>query len=237
MQNNEILKVLLGLSLIATILFAQTASVTAINDQGLVWGIEVDNRFDFSVEVEFQNSTTNLSIEEKMYMIVNELNTIPDHATLLTDLTIFSLALGSYTTFWENGTIMDNFWFDIMSGSNPLAVYPIGNWSLLAQIFEDAAPVVITQNTDTMNYSLVDFPVVGNVHEVISRKDNGVPNSHLYIRTWDSGTTIFMNLTIIDTPTATGTTTGEGDNTLLLILGGGAAVAIVVIVVVIIRRK
>ena len=237
METRNHLRFMLGLSIVAIFLISQTANVTAINDQGLVWGIEVNNRFDYRVEVEFQNSTTNLSIEEKMYMIVNELNTIPGHTTLLTDLTIFSLALGSYTTFWENGTIMDNFWFDIMSGSNPLAVYPIGNWSLLAQIFEDSAPVVITQNTDTMNYSLVDFPVVGNVHEIISRKDNGVPNSHLYIRTWDSGATIFMNLTIIDTPTATGTTTGEGDNTLLLILGGGSAVAVVVIVVMIVRRK
>ena len=237
MKNNELLKVLLGVSIVTIILFSQTASVTAVNDQDLVWGIEVDNRFDYNVELEFQNSTTNVSIDDRMYMIVNELITIHDHVTSLSHLTIFNLALGSYTTFWKNGTIMDSFWLDIMSGMNPLVAYPIGNWSLLAQIFEDAAPsVVITQNTTTMNYSLVDIPVPGNVHEVISLKNSGVSYSHLYIRTWDSGTTLFMNLTMIETPSVTGSNTGEGDSTIILILGGGAAVAIVVVIV-IMRRK
>jgi hypothetical protein len=232
MQNKGSLKVLLGFSIVTVLLFSQTASVAAVNDQGLVWGVEVNNRFDYNVKLEFQNSTTNVSIDDRMYMIVNELTTIPDHVTLLSHITIFSLVLGSYTTYWENGTIMDNFWLDIMEGTNPLVVYPIGNWSLLAQIFEASAPVVITQNSTVMNNSLVDFPVLGNVHETIFLKSSGVVYSNLYIRTYDSETTIHMNLTMIQTPT----NTGVGDSTLIIIVGGGALAA-VVIVMFIIRRK
>jgi len=230
------LKILLGLSVITIILFAQTTSVAAINDQGLMWGVEINDRFDYNVELEFQDSTTSVSIDERMYAIINELEPIPDHVTILSHLTIFRLSLGSYTTYWENGTIMDSFWIDVVDLPNPFVVYPIGNWSLISQIFEDAAPVIITQNTTVMNYSLLDFPVLGNVHETIFLKSSGVPLSNQYIRTYDSGATIHMNLTKIETPATTETNTGDSDSTLILIIGGGALVATLVIVV-IIRRK
>ncbi len=230
MLNRDSLKVLVGFSIVIGLFFTQIGSVSAINNQGLVWGIEVNDRFDYNVQVQFNSSTGNLTLDNKMYVIVDELNTIPDHVTELADITIFSLALGSYSTYWENGTLMDDLWLDIISVANPFAVYPIGNWSLLAQIFEDAAPVVITQNTTIMNYSLIDYPIAGNVHEMITLKSNGVPYSHLYIRTWDSKT-VFMNLTMI------GTNTGGAYSPFMLILSGGALVAIVVFALVIIRRR
>jgi len=226
------LKIFLGLSIITIILATQTVGVTAINDQGLVWGIEVGNRFDYNIKLEYHSSTMDVSTDDKLYVIVDELNTIPDHVTQLSDLTIFSLALDSYTTYWENGTIMDDLWFDVLDVANPFSAYPVGNWSLLAQIFEDASPVVITQNTTMMNCSLVDFPVVGNVHETIFLKSSGVPHSILYIRTWDSGAAIHLNLTMIQTPTGTGIV-----HTILpLVVSGGVLVAVVAVVV-IIRRK
>ncbi|MFW9910354.1 MAG: hypothetical protein ACFFEF_17500 [Candidatus Thorarchaeota archaeon] len=230
MKNEDSLNILLGLLIVTIILFAQTAGVSAINDQGFVWGIEVGNRFDYNIKMDYHSSTTNVSTDDKMYVIVNELNTIPDHVTQLSDLTIFSLALDSYTTYWENGTIMDDLWFDVLDVANPFSAYPVGNWSLLAQIFEDASPVVITQNTTMMNCSLVDFPVVGNVHETIFLKSSGVPHSVLYIRTWDSEANIHLNLTMIQTPT------GTVDIILALVIGGGVLVTVVALVV-IIRRK
>ncbi|MDH4213406.1 MAG: hypothetical protein OEV85_05760 [Candidatus Thorarchaeota archaeon] len=230
MKNEDSLKILLGLLIVTIILFAQTAGVSAINDQGLVWGIEVGNRFDYNIKLEYHSSTMDVSIDDKMYVIVDELNTIPDYVTQLSDLTIFSLALESYTTYWENGTIMDDLWFDVLDVANPFSAYPVGNWSLLAQIFEDASPVVITQNTTMMNCSLVDFPVVGNVHETIFLKSSGVPHSILYIRTWDSGANIHLNLTMIQTPT------GTVDIILALVIGGVVLVTVVAVVV-IIRRK
>jgi hypothetical protein len=235
MQHGKSLKISLGLTLATVILFSQTMGVTAINDQGLIWGIGVGNWFDYNVKMEYHSSITNVSIDDKMHVIVDELNTIPDHVTQLSDLTIFSLALDSYTTYWENGTIMDDLWLDVLDIANPFSAYPIGNWSLITKIFEDAAPVVITQNSTIINYSLVDYPVPENVHETVFMKSNGVPHSILYIRTWDSGATIHLNLTIIQTPTGTGTNTGEVDNTLVLIVGGG--VLTIVVVVIIIRRK
>ncbi len=235
MQDGKSLKILLEISLVIIILFSQTISVTAINDQGFTWGIEVGDRFDYNIKIEYHSSTMNVSIDDKMYVIVDELNAIPDHVTQLSDLTIFSLALDSYTTYWENGTIMDDLWFDVLDVANPFSAYPVGNWSLLAQIFEDASPVVITQNTTMMNCSLVDYPVPGNVHETVFMKSSGAPHSVLYIRTWDSGTTIHLDFSIIHTPTETGTSTGEIDNILVLLAGGG--VLIIVVVVIIIRRK
>jgi hypothetical protein len=229
MQNRENLK-LLGISMITVLLFTQFTSVSASNNQGLVWGIEVNDRFDYNIQVQFNSPAENVTIDDKMYVIVNELNTIPDQVTELADITIFRLAVGSYTTYWENGSIMDSLWLDTISVANPFAVYPLGNWSLLTQILGDAAPVVITQNTTMMNYSLVDYPVMGNVHEMITLKSNGVPHSHLYIRTWDSKT-VFMNLTMIQT------TTGGADSPFMLILGIGALVTIGVIALVIIRRR
>ncbi|MFW9910649.1 MAG: hypothetical protein ACFFEF_19005 [Candidatus Thorarchaeota archaeon] len=233
MTSTKILNALLGLSIATIILFSQVVDVAAINDQGLVWGIEVNDRFDYDVELEFHNSDTDISINDKMYVIVNELNTIPDHVTLLSHITIFSLSLGSYTTYWENGTTMDSLWLGIMNGMNPFVAYPIGNWRLLGEIFEDSAPAVITQNATMMNCSLVDYPIPGNVHETIFLKNSGVPSSQLYIRTWDSDTTLFMNLTMITTSPYP----GDGGSALILILGGVVASAIVIIVIVRVRRK
>lgn len=233
MRSNKILKALLGISIAAIILFSHAVNVAAINDQGLVWSIEVNDRFDYNVEVEFHDSTTNVSVDDKMYVIINELNTIPDHVTLLSHITIFSLSLGSYTTYWENGTAMDSLWLGIMSGMNPFVAYPIGNWSLFTQIFEEAAPAVITQNTTMMNCSLVDYPVLGNVHETVFLKNSGVPSSHLYIRTWDSETTLFMNLTMI----ATNPYPVEGESAFILILGGAVTSAIIIIIVFLVKKR
>ena len=236
MRKVGCLKIVLGLSLVTLILCAHIVNVTAINDQGLVWGIEVNDRFDYVVEMEYCSPSMNLSLDDRMYVIIDELSTIPEHATELSDLTIFSLTLDSYTTYWENGSIMDDLWFDVMEMPNPFSAYPIGNWSLIAQIFGDAAPVVITQEATTMNYSLIDFPVVGNVHETIFIKSNGAPLSVIYNRIWDLTRTIHMNLTMIETPTTTDTNTGDGDSNLILILGIGTLV-VAIVAIAIIRRK
>ena len=231
MHRNKSIKILLCISIVTIILFAQTANVTAINDQGLVWGIEVDDRFDYEVEIEFHNSTMDLTIDDEMYVIINELNPVPDHVTSGPHLSIFSLALGSYITYWDNGTVMDSLWPSTIKHS-PFMAYPIGNWSLLTQIFEDGAPtVVVTQDTTILNYSATDIPNPGNVQQIILLKSNGALQSQFYNVTWGSETTVFMELTLLSS------TTAGGNIDLTLILGGVAVVAIVVVALVIVRRK
>lgn len=229
LQRRAEFHALSGIVLAFILFIAQATNAAAINDQGLQWGINVGDRFDYHVELDFSSSTANVSIDDMMYVIAKELNAIPDHAMVLSDLTVFSLSLGSYTTFWQNSTLMDSLWLDVIGSMNPFVVYPIGNWSLLTQILEDAAPAVTTQTTTTMNYSLIDYPVAGNVHETVFLKSNGVPISHVYIRTWDSEKTLLMNLTLMQTPSGTNVPP-------ILILGSTFACILLVAAVIVHRR-
>ena len=95
MEKRERLRFMLGLTIVTIFLISQTANATAINDQDLIWGIELNNRFDYGVELEYRSSAMNVSIDDKMYVIVNKLNTIPDHVANdgLSQVQIFSLSL------------------------------------------------------------------------------------------------------------------------------------------------
>ena len=160
------------------------------------------------------------------------------------------MSINSYTSYWENGTVMDNVWVDQVN-LNPLIAYPVGNWSLLTEIFLDGLPsAIITQDTAILNFTAVDNPNPGNVQEMVFLKSFGIPQSRFYNVTWGSETTVFVELTLTSWTTVTtttttntttsgttGTTTGGGDSTLILILGGSAAVTVLVIVLVIMRRK
>jgi hypothetical protein len=240
------MKILLGISIVFIILLTQTSSVAAVTDQGLEWGIEVGDRFDYNVEVEFHNTTMDLIIDDEMYVIINELPTIADHITSGAQLPMLHLAINSYTTYWDNGTVMDSLWLDILNIGIPFMCYPIGNYSLLTELFEASpATTIITQNTTIMNYTVVDQPYSGNVHTMVFQKSNGAPVSTLFNGTWNSVASVHVDLALIQSTTittttasgTTGTTTGIGDSNLILILGGATAVVIVVFAIVIIRRK
>ncbi len=246
MQNNNFSKILVGVSIVTIILFAQISGITAANNQGLEWGIDVGDRFDYDVKVEFHNTSFDLSIDSEMYMIINALSEIPDDVTSGGQLAIFGLGINSYTTYWENGTIMDSVWLNEANYGSPLIAYPVGNWILLTEIFQDSLPsAIITQDETILNHTVVDIPNPGNVHKMVFLKSFGIPQSQFYNVTWGSETTVFVELTLTswttvgDTTTSgtTGTTVGEGDNTLLLILGVGTAVVIVIVVILIMRRR
>lgn len=240
------LKILLGISISVIILLAQTSSVTAVNDQGLVWGVEVGNRFDYNFELRYHNTTVDLIIDSTMYVIINELYSIPDHVTSINQLLGFHIAYGSYTTYWANGSIMDYLWSDYVPLGAPFIVYPVGNWSLMAQLFESTAPTAeINQDSTTLNYTVANVPNPPNVLTTVFLKSNGVPLSQLNNVTWGSETTIYFEQTLIEssttqsttTSTTTGTNTGMGDNITILMMGGVAAIIVLVIVFFIVRRK
>jgi hypothetical protein len=223
-------KILLGISISVIILLAQTSSVAAVNDQDLVWGIKVNDRFDYNVEIGFHNASSVIELDTQMYVIIDELNTITDHATSLGHLAMFSLAIGSYTTYWSNGSVMDSLWLDELNQLNPIVAYPVGNWTLLTELFEAANPYAeVIQNSTMLNHTRADYPFSGNVISMVFQKSTGIPQSILYNVTWDGTITVYVKLTLIRS------TTTQTD--LLYILGGLVVVVVIVIVIVFIRRK
>ena len=233
--------------MVTIILFAQISSVAAANNQGLEWGIEVGDRYDFDFDVSYHNSTFDLDLTGEMYVVVNLVGDISDDIVALMNIPIASLYLGTFTVYWSNGTVMDDFWLGIPFMGTTFLYYPIGNWTLMAELFEDAFPTGVTQDTSILNYTVVDVPAAGNVMSQVFQKSNGVASSMRSHVTWSDTTadvefTLTSSTTVTTTTTTTTTsgttgTTGTGDTTLILILGGGAAVAIVVIVIVMMRRK
>jgi hypothetical protein len=249
MQNNTSFKVILSVSIVTIILFAQISSVAAANNQGLEWGIEVDDRFDYDFDVSYHNSTFDLDLTGEMYVIVNVLGDIADDIVALMNIPIASLYSGTFTVYWNNGTVMDDFWLGIPFMGSAFLYYPIGNWTLMAELFEDAFPTGVTQDATTLNYTIVDVPQAGNVISQVFQKSNGVAMSQQYHVAW-SDTTADVEFTLKSSSSTTTTTTtttnttsgttgsaGTGDSTLILILGGGTAIVIVVIVIIFMRRK
>ena len=248
MQKINTLKIILSISIVTLILFAQISSVAAANNQGLEWGIEVGDRFDYDFDMSYHNSTFDLDLTGEMYVVVNFLNDISDDITIMPNIAIPSLYSGSYTTYWNNDTVMDDFWMGIPFMGAPFIAYPVGNWSLMTQLFEDNPTSTVTQDSSILNNTIVDVPNSDDVVIQVFQKSNGVAISHVYHVAWGettadveftltSSTTATTTTTTTTTTSGTTSTTGAGDSTLILILGGGATVAIVVIVIVMMRRK
>lgn len=243
MQKNTGLKVLLSLSIVTIMFFAQVSGVAAANNQGLEWGIEVDDRFDYDFDVSYHNSTFDLELTGEMYVIINSLGDISNDITSLPNIPIPSLYLGTYTIYWSNGTVMDDFWKGISFMGVPFIAYPIGNWTLMTELFEDVTHTIVTQDASVLNYTYVDVPVVDNVVSMVFQKSDGVARSQSYDIEWGDATvniefTLTSSTTTTTTTTGTsGTSTAEGVSPLILALVGGAVIVVIIIVIVIIRRK
>ncbi len=231
------MKLLLGLSMMFILLISQASNVAAANNQGLEWNVVVDNRFDYDVKLTYHNSTFDLDIDDQMYVTIDDVPSIPDNVTSLAQLTFLD-----FTTYWDNGTAMDNVWKDILS-LIPFMIYPIGNWSFITQLIEDINPQadlnqdasVLTTTTPPNEYHNTTFTLM---------KSDGAL-AHLQTDWIRTGSEDSMSVELIregyttsaTTTNTTGTNPLDGDNTLLLVLGGSAAVMVVVLSLIMIRRK
>ena len=110
MLNYRNMKLFLGLSLMFLLFISQASNVVAANNQGLEWAAAVDDRFDYDVDLTYHNATFDLDIDDQMYVIIGDLPSIPDDITSIGQLTFLD-----FTTYWENGTVMDSVWNDILS--------------------------------------------------------------------------------------------------------------------------
>jgi hypothetical protein len=126
--------------------------VGAATDQGLEWGFDVDDRFDFHFRyVDHQNSI--YSKEFDFYFVVVSLSTIPDG---ITGLPIPYLNLScTVDYFFANDTDLGPY-----AAILPGLMLPIGNWTLWTTIIEaiehptaDYATFDAVQYSESWSYS------------------------------------------------------------------------------------
>ena len=132
-------KVILGMLLLPLLILSQATNVIAVNNQALDWGIEAGNRFNYDLEVTYHNATYSLDIIDKMYVIIDDLPVIPDNVSHL-----YEIAFYDFTTYWNNGTNMDNFWTNVMHFI-PFYAIPTGNWSLISDLYGEVDPPVAVE--------------------------------------------------------------------------------------------
>ena len=232
MYDSSKLKLILALSMMCFFLVSQISIVTAANNQGLAWGIEPNDRFDYAVEVIYHSDTLDLNIGDEMYVIVNSLPAIPDDVNHFVQLAVYN-----FTTYWSNGTTMDSLWYDVVH-LIPFYVLPIGNWSLIEELTLEATPTVqVTQ--DASYFSRTGAPTEHyNGTDVLMKSDGVIAYGKVDWNRTGTGDTLSVEL-IRDgyvLPTTSSTATASGDATLLY-LGLAVAVPVVIVVAIMIRRR
>jgi hypothetical protein len=173
------------LGFLCLLLLAATP-VGAVTNQGLDWGFDVGDRFDFHFRyVDHQNSM--YSKEYDFYFEVVSLSTIPDGITGLTIPYLnLSCAVGYY---FANGTDLGPY-----AAVLPGLALPVGNWSLWTSIIEAIAHPTADYYTFDASDSgtawsyYADYGGVGIPHEqgsVIYLKADGVLTRFEW-KAWDA---------------------------------------------------
>jgi hypothetical protein len=131
-------------------------------------------------------------------------------------------------------------------------ILPIGNWTLMTQLLEDATPTAdMTQDSSTLNLTVLNLLNPGNELTMVFSKTDGVPVYHLYNITWGMDTTIVVELerilpsttSSIPATTSGSTTSGSistpppGDNTIPMTLGAVALAMVVILMLVFLRKR
>ncbi|MFW9804558.1 MAG: hypothetical protein ACFFFC_18010 [Candidatus Thorarchaeota archaeon] len=251
MFRNLKLKTVLGLSLMGLLILSQVSFAAAASNQGLEWGIDVNDCIDYYIEIDFHNSTLDFQMDDGMYLIIDDLPAINNDIVGLSQLCLPTMVLNHYSTYWENGTPMDFFWESYMN-MEPVDILPVGNWTLMTQLLEDATPTAdMTQDSSTLNFTVLNLPNPGNELTTVFSKTDGVPVYHLYNITWGMDTTIVVELerilasttSSIPVTTSGSTTSGSisspppGDSTIPMTLGAVALAMVVILMLAFLRKR
>ena len=247
MQRNAPSRKIMLPILVIMILAIPILPAQAANNQGLEWGVEIGDRFDYDVNLTYHNATYDLTIDQGMYVIIDYLPVIPDNVS-----TAAQISFLGFTTYYDNGTEMTSVWRDVLM-LVPFYLLPIGNWTLITELYDaNMPPGEIYQDEAILRTSVT----IGDTYSIIEDifKSDG---SLAYLR-WQWERTFpaaSIDLTLIQegysvpTETTTGTTTGtntgststpppvEMDTTLLLTIGVVAAGILIVAVAVCMRRR
>ena len=209
--------------MIVLFLIGFVSTTTAANNQGLSWGVEVGDRFNykiFGVNNGIQDIDWDVYIQ---FYLVDELNeTVLSFGEMMGQSPIFS-------TYWSNGTLFEYYYWPVFM------VFPTGNWSLVEDLYLDYISRVFTVEEVVETDSTWGYIISGNSSDTtatitaIYSKADGVLNYYQGIRDDE----ISHRLREI---TREGYSSPGGlDPTLLLYIGIGGVLVIVAVVYV--RRR
>ncbi|MHA2385061.1 MAG: hypothetical protein ACXAEE_02495, partial [Candidatus Thorarchaeota archaeon] len=156
---------ILKASLLATILILPlmlVAPVHAANNQGLEWGVESGDRFFYTYEYHYRET----SFTDDFQVTVIELPAIPDNLGIDVEFVPYA----SYDMRWVNGSRL------IEYRPYEFPIIPIGNWDALTQLFlafSFVVPDSIVDTPEIWSYNCSEDWGAGRMHymEEFSKKD------------------------------------------------------------------
>ena len=109
-----------------------TSQADGANTQGLYWGLNSGDRLDYTYQMHVNLTYTVASLNERLYIIVNGLPTLPHTVTFLQEAMCYNVS-----AYWANGSLVR------LGGTNVglpgMMFFAVGNWPLLTDIVS-AAP-------------------------------------------------------------------------------------------------
>lgn len=219
------MKAKITILLIIVFLIGSVSTSAAVNDQGLSWGVEVDDRINYSVHGE--NVFDGITVDWNIYAQVDSVTELNETVTSHGQLTVIDPDINTY---WVNGTPYSH-------GLIPNMVLPIGNWSLMKELVVDFYSSV-TEESIIETESTWEFTTSNDL--------DGYQNSYTRIYSKTDGMLNYLKTAWIyegETQWHTIETTREGYSPpsslsidLLLYIGVGAGV-VVILAILFIRRR
>ncbi len=107
--------------------------VDAATSQGLDWGFEVGGQYNYDYVLKDSNNET--LVEEVIHIVANTRPTIPNIVSVWDDLPAIEAEIT-----WTNGSSVEVFALSyFMYAMDVEFVLPIGNWTLLTNLYRDSA--------------------------------------------------------------------------------------------------
>ena len=223
----------------ATMAFALVAmflvsTVSAATSQGLEWGIVVGDQWNFDITSITEGVT---ELQEVIYVEVLTRPTIPNIMTSLSQLPLATLNMT-----WANGTSLG--WsaliFIYLAIASPALIYPIGNYTLLGELYAADAFYngTIFDQGGYWGMNLNDLEFLGgsaDIH-VDYLKEDGVLAHWTVTTTNTTSSEELGSLTMVRQGLPGFNLIDLLQNNILLI-GAGVGVIVVIVAVVFMRRK
>ncbi|MGY5875244.1 MAG: hypothetical protein RTU30_05820, partial [Candidatus Thorarchaeota archaeon] len=209
----------------------------AANNQGLEWGVEVDDRLEFSFDADWSitimSVSTSYSVDHNVYLEIDSLPSIPNDVDSLSDIDMVVS-----TMKFANGTEVSDIFSEVpLSTGLPTAAYPIGNWAAVAAALDnDLTTATVTpdvaNNATHFGYSYSMMGIDSAVYWY--KADGSLAYMHMGMTiTGMSDTQIHFVRTNPPDPVGGGLVL---DTTTLLIIAGGVGVVIIIAIVFAKRR-
>lgn len=217
------------------VLFVLGMSVVAVHgttNQGLEWGVDPGQRFDYAVNFEFSVGTQTLRISGSIYIIVGTLHEIADPVIHISELTA-----GVYSTYWENDTEFD---VELPIMTSPVFyLVPIGNWTLVTELhLDEYGDTITTGETDSAWWfeGTNAAAVVGTMRWVVEIVKSDGALGYMYYSNERPDDQVSLTMEVIRADYEPQSRMGLPPLVLMSLIGVGV-LAVVAIGVVILRRR